>query len=290
MNVTMKIKGMILDVDGVIIGEKIGFNSPDPNSEVISALKQIKSKGIFVSLCTAKPHFAIKDIIKKAGLDNLHITDGGGVIIDPTANIILKSNIIESSAAIKVIEAYLKHDVYTEFYTVDDYFIQEDQVSNITKKHTHVLQKEPLTIKSLMGSASQNKITKIMPIAKDENDKKRLIKIFEPFKDELVLSWGVHPVILPLQFGIITAKGISKKNAWEEIIKNANVSFDCVLGVGDSTSDWQFIQPCKYGAAMGNASDELKELVKSKGEEFSYIAPSVDENGIIELFKHFNIL
>lgn len=32
------IKGIILDVDGVIVGEKIGFNSPNPNLEVIETL------------------------------------------------------------------------------------------------------------------------------------------------------------------------------------------------------------------------------------------------------------
>ena len=117
----MKIKGIILDIDGVIIGEKVGFNSPSPHPIVISALKKIKSKGIFISLCTAKPHFAIKDIIESANLDNLHITDGGGVIIDPINNIILKLNIIDSSSAIKVLDTYLKNNVYTEFaqYYID---------------------------------------------------------------------------------------------------------------------------------------------------------------------------
>ncbi|HLD57272.1 MAG TPA: HAD-IIB family hydrolase [archaeon] len=286
----MRIKGMILDVDGVIIGEKIGFNSPSPHPEVISALKKLRLKGIFVSLCTAKPQFAIKNIIESAELDNLHITDGGGVIIDPIANVTLKANIIDSPSAVKVLEVYLKNNVYTEFYTLDDYFIQESQASEITKKHAYILQREPKRVKSLTEFANQNKITKIMPIANNQDDKKRLVNFFKPFEKDLVLSWGIHPVALPLQFGIITAKGISKKNACEEIIKSANISFDEVLGVGDSASDWQFIQLCKYGAAMGNASKELKELVKSKGKGFSYIARSVDENGIIDVFKHFKIL
>ncbi|MFH1276166.1 MAG: HAD family hydrolase [Candidatus Woesearchaeota archaeon] len=286
----MKIKAIILDVDGVIIGEKIGFNSPSPHPEVIEALKKIKSKGILISLCTAKPHFAIKDIINYANLNNLHITDGGGVIIDPIDNVILKSNIIDNESALKVLKTYLENNVYTEFYTVNDYFIQENQSCEITKKHSHVLQQEPNKVKSIIEAATKNKLTKIMPIAKDEEDKNRLTEMFKPFENDLVLSWGVHPVALPLQFGIITAKGISKKNAWEDILKNEDISFTEVLGVGDSTSDWQFIQLCKYGGAMGNASNELKKLVLSKGNEFSYICPTVDENGIIDLFKKFELI
>ena len=54
-----KIKGIILDVDGVIIGEKIDFNSPNPHIDVINKLRKIRKKGISISLCTAKPHFSI---------------------------------------------------------------------------------------------------------------------------------------------------------------------------------------------------------------------------------------
>ena len=59
----MGIKGIILDIDGVIVGEKFGFNFPLPHPDVISALKKIKFNGIFISLCTAKPYFAVMDII-----------------------------------------------------------------------------------------------------------------------------------------------------------------------------------------------------------------------------------
>ena len=86
------IKGIILDVDGVIVGEKIGFNSPNPHDDVINKLKQLRNEGISISLCTAKPHFSIGEIIKNAGLDNYHIADGGSVIINPINNTIVKKH------------------------------------------------------------------------------------------------------------------------------------------------------------------------------------------------------
>jgi hydroxymethylpyrimidine pyrophosphatase-like HAD family hydrolase len=169
----MKIKSIILDVDGVIVGEKIGFNSPSPHPEIIAALKHIKSKGIPVTLCTAKPHFAIKDIIEAAKLDNLHITDGGGVIIDPIDNVVLKTNVINPEMAKKVIETYISNDVYTEFYTVDEYFIQASQKCNITDQHTHILQQEPKITESIINEVTLSNITKIMPVAKNEDKDKQ---------------------------------------------------------------------------------------------------------------------
>ena len=281
------IKGIILDVDGVIVGEKIGFNSPWPHPNVIGKLKKIRSKGIPISLCTAKPHFSIDKIIKDAGLNNYHIADGGEVIINPIENEIVEKHLLDSRITAEVINAYLKHNVYVEFYTVDNYVIQKNQVSEITRGHAHVLQKKARIVNNLKSEVLKSEVTKLMPIAKDENDKKKITKIFEPFKNNLTLSWGVHPVILPLQFGIITAPGISKKQGAVAISKNIDVSFENILGIGDSTSDWQFIELCKYGGAMGNAKQELKDLVLSKGKDFSRIGPSVDQNGIIEILDFF---
>ena len=127
-----------------------------------------------------------------------------------------------------------------------------------------------------------------MPIALDEQDKSRVAKIFEELNTGLTLSWGIHPVANPLKFGIITAHGISKKQGAIEISKNMNIPFENILAVGDSTSDWQFIELCGYGAAMGNASNELKELVKSKGKNHFYIGNDVDNNGIIGILDYFN--
>lgn len=281
------IKAIILDVDGVIVGEKIGFNSPWPNPKVISLLKKIRSSGIYICLCTAKPHFSIGKIIKDAGLDNPHIADGGGVIINPLADKIIKKYLIDKQSAAEVINLLIKNQVYTEFYTSDNYFIQQSQKSEITSKHKHILQKKPQITEFLEKEAHTQEITKIMPVAKDENDKQQTADLLKPFENRIKISWGVHPVALPLQFGIITAKGISKKQGAIEVAKSLNVSFDNILAVGDSTSDWQFIQLCKYGAAMGNASDELKKLVLSKGKKSSLIGKSVDKNGIIDMLKYF---
>ncbi len=284
------IKGIILDVDGVIVGEKIGYNSPYPHPDVMERLKKIKLKGISVSLCTAKPNYSIKKIIDDAHLNNLHITDGGGVVIDLIDNIILKKYFINKELCKEVIEHYIDNGVYTEFYTITDYFIQENQKKELTTTHEHVLQRAPQIVQSLAEESEKQNVTKIMPIAKDENDKQRLTELFEPFKGDLTLSWGIHPIALPHQFGIITAKDISKKQAALEITNSIGIKPEEMLGIGDSTSDWQFIESCGFGGAMGNASEELKKLVKSKGEKHSFVGKSVDENGILDIFDYFKIV
>ncbi len=282
------IKGIILDVDGVIVGEKIGFNSPNPHINVINKLKELRNKGIPISLCTAKPHFSIGEIIKSVGLDNYHITDGGGVIINPINNSIVKKHILDKELVKQILKMYIKNNVYTEFYTVDNYFIQKSQENNITPQHRHILQQDAVKLNDIAEESLKYDITKLMPIALNEEDQVKVAKMFEDLNTGLTLSWGIHPVANPLKFGIITAPGISKKEGAIEISKNMNISLENILAVGDSTSDWQFIELCGYGAAMGNASNQLKELVKTKQEGHFYIGGNVDENGIIEILNYFD--
>lgn len=282
-----KIQGIILDIDGVIVGEKIGVNSPDPHYDVINKLKCLRDSGIPISLCTAKPHFSIRKIIEQAGLDNYHIADGGSVIINPINNTIVKKYIIDKDKAKKVLKLFIDNNIYTEFYTVDNYFIQKTKENDITPKHIHILQSEPVKLENIVEESVNYDITKIMPIALDEEDKIRVEKLFEELDIDLVLSWGIHPVANPLKFGIVTEKGISKRQGAIEISKNMGIPLENILAVGDSTSDWQFMEACGYNGAMGNASEKLKELVSTKENGHYYIGESVDDNGIIGILDYF---
>ncbi len=284
------IKAIISDVDGVIIGEKIGYNSPHPHTEVSTALKAVREKGISISLCTAKPHYSISEEIKRSNLHNPHIADAGAVIIDPIDKIIVEKHVLDKDLVKEILQTLRDANVYVEFYKLDGYFIQKDKASEITAKHTHILQREPILLTNIMNESEKYEITKIMPIAKDKEDLLRVSELLKLFKPKASISWGVHPVALPLQFGIITAFGSSKKEGSEAIVKSLGISFDEVLGIGDSTSDWSFIQLCGYGATLSNGTDELKEKLKSKGEGKYFISnDSVDENGILQILNHFSL-
>ncbi|MFC1711749.1 HAD hydrolase family protein [Patescibacteria group bacterium] len=282
------VKGIILDIDGVIIGEKKGINFPNPHPQVISKLKQIRAKGIPIALCTAKPQFAMKDVVIKIGLDNYHVTDGGAVIINPINKKIAKKITISKKIVKEILQFFLKNDVYTEFYTVNSYVIQENQVSDITRKHTPILMKKPKIVTSLINKSLTSGITKIMLVAKNEKDKLRIANMLKPFCKKVNIYWGLHPTALPLQFGVLTALDVSKKKGCMEVSKNTNVPFKQMLGVGDALGDWQFIKMCKYQAATGNAKQELKNLVL-KNKKHGYIGPSVNQNGIISILKHFGL-
>lgn len=279
-------KAIILDVDGVIIGEKKGVNTPHPHTEVMAKMKSIRESGIPVVLCTAKPAFAIEYEIKEACLDNPHIADGGGLLVDNTGKVYEKYT-LDAGLAKEVIQTLLDRNIYTEVYTTDDYIIQADQKGDITDKHAFVLQRQPKIVKSLLDFCDTHEISKIMQVVADESWKPFGDEVFAPFKERSTMVWAVHPPILPLQFGIITALGISKPQGVINIAKILDVPLENILAVGDSTSDWKFMSLCGFVGAMGNATSELKELTKSKGEGKYIIGDHVNENGILGILDWY---
>lgn len=282
---------MVLDVDGVIVGDQEGFNFPHPHEEVIESLKKVRQKGIYVSLCTGKPAFAIEKIVHAAYLNNLHIVDGGAVGIDPIDKQISSQYTIEKAKAIELVHFYLLNKIYMEFYTSTEYFVLKSQTNELTHLHSTVLQHEPIFIDDVDSLLKQKDIVKIFLMARDNEQKKFVTQSFaEQFGESLALHWTTNPNMAPWQLGLVTEKGVSKRKGVENISKHLNVPLLHILGIGDTMHDWQFIEICGYGGAMENANEALKELVLGKGTGHGYVGKGVNENGVIDVLKHFGLV
>lgn len=283
------IKALILDIDGVIVGDKTDYNFPDPHPEVIAALRTLEERGLPISLCTAKPAFSIQTIVNAAGLRSPHITDGGAVIVDPIDRRIVAKHVIEHTLAHAVIEFALQWNLYLELYTSDDCYILRSQESEFTKRHAEVERRYPQLLDDVEAFVIEHEVVKIFFVTKDESEKRHFDEAFmKAFRGKVTFSWTMHPTLLPSQFGVVTALGVSKAHGALEVAKSTGIKLADTLGVGDTTHDWQFIEHCGYAGAMGNASDELKKLVRTKGTH-SFIGGLVNENGILDILDHFNL-
>jgi len=281
------IKAIITDVDGVIVGDKTGINFPLPNEKVIQKLKEVNKKGIPVVLCTGKPKYAIEDIIIRAELDNPHITDLGAFIYNPLRNQVIKEHVINKNIAIEIVELCLRNNIYLDIFSTDEYFVQKDQVRELTNKRTIIMQKEPKLVDSLLEAVYANNIIKILAFAMDDGFKPQLEELLNPFNESTDMIWSTVPFMLPVMARVITAKNVSKMHAAEEVMQHLNISFDNCLGIGDLPPDWKFIKLCKYAGTVGNIDEKFIENIKTKGEGNYLLASSVDDDGFIEILNYF---
>jgi hydroxymethylpyrimidine pyrophosphatase-like HAD family hydrolase len=283
------IKALVIDVDGVIVGDKAGTNFPLPHASVMQKLNEIHNKGIPIILCTAKYGFAIHNIITQAKLNNPHITDGGALIVNPLAHTIIKKHVIDTHIVQKCIAEYLANDMYLELYTDSAYYVQNSQISTFTEKRTTLLQQAPIPTDSLLTVAKKEDVIKLITFTRDDKDIPIIDAITKPFANTITFIWSSHPYLAPAKPGIITALHVSKAHATKEAIASLGLSFHEVLGVGDTASDWNFMQLCTYVATLANGDNTIKELVQTKEEANYFIAPHVNDNGMLDILKHFSL-
>lgn len=276
------IKGIILDVDGVIIGDKRGVNTPHPHKAVMAKLAKVgKWGGIPIVLCTARPAFGLNYIVQNAHLSNPHIADGGALLVDEKGKVYGKKA-IDKQVAKSIVKTCIDNNIYVEVYTATDYYIQSNQDGSDALAHSKIMQRKQGLVDNLVSFCDNNEIIKLAFTVKDNTKIDYGNKLMQEYMSEITLIWTNHPPMLPIQWGIVTAPEISKEKAFLNITNMLNIPLQNWLGIGDTKSDWAFMQHCEYVGAMGNATDELKELVNSKSAK-GYIGKSVDENGIIDI-------
>ena len=181
------VKLIVLDVDGVIVGHKIGVNFPYPNEKVISALKEIRQSGIPIVLCSGKYHQAIEPIIFKAGLNNPHITDAGSLILDPIADKIIHAYTLDKKVASEIINICLQNGIHIEAYSTENFYMQKDQTSDKLKRRLKILQHNPIIVDSLIESINQQDIIKLLPVVTSVQEKEKLENLLKPFSDKVNL-------------------------------------------------------------------------------------------------------
>lgn len=276
------IKAIVTDVDGVIVGKKVG-NFPLPNDKVIQTLKKIHAGGIPVVLCTAKFSYAVSEIIKSAELRGPHITDGGALIVNPLDNEIIKSYFLDKHLATQLVEACLEKNIYLECVGIDDYLLQKNQINNFTEKRIAILQKEHIAVTSLLEQLKTFRVIKILAFATDKKEKLVTEEILQPFLKNINFLWSTHPVISPVEAAVITVKGVSKKDATLEVLKHLGISPEDTLGIGDTLGDWNFMQACGYAGVTGDESSQLIEHAISKGPGKYFLANDADHDGFLKI-------
>lgn len=284
------IKAVLMDVDGVIVGNKKGINFPLPNTRVLTLLKSLNKNGVPIILCTAKFHIAVENIILKAHLDNPHITNGGALILNPIQHKILHTFTINKTLAQRVATVCQEKNIYTEVYTPQSYYILKSQKSPFTHIREQIMQYKPTMTESWHQVIKDNDIIKIIVFSKNEDEKQTIDRELHQFDTKLTHVWSSHPFTGEMGGRIMTARTVSKDHAAQLIMNALDISFTNVLGIGDTTGDWNFMKRCGYVATLENGENQLKELVKTKKHGNYFISSSLDTFGIFEIFSYFSLL
>lgn len=282
------IKAIVLDIDGVVIGNLPGVNFPYPSRKVSETLQEIHKKGIPVSFLTGKTTFAAWENISKIGIDNPHIADGGAVIFNPIQNKIIKKEVLEHEDLIKLLNL-LGKDAYVNIFTIKNYYLLKTLVNDYTKKYENFIGKSPVLIDNYLDLIKDEEISKVNISAFNINEKEKIDEVLEKLRNSFNFSWSSGPNTGDVQTAVVTSSNASKKHGVKYLADYLKVDLGDVLGVGDTIHDWDFIEICGYKGVMGNGTEELKSKL-DKNDINHVIGGHINEDGIIDIFKKFDLV
>ncbi len=267
-------KAIIMDIDGTLTNSEKKISEKTKNK-----LMELQEKGALLVLASGRPDKGLTDLFKELEMDKHHgiiITFNGAKVIDCETNEVLFNQTMTVETCKAVLNHMRNFDVIPMVYK-GEYIYVNDVYNNIV----HVRGKELNVIKyeASLGNYKLSEVidmvdfadypmNKILTAGEPEYLRENYKEMMKPFVDTL------NCVFTADMYFEFTEKGIDKANAIRCALLPLGYTKDDIIAFGDAENDKTMIEYAGIGVAMGNASQDIKDIA-------DYITLSNDEDGIV---------
>ena len=257
------IKMLVLDIDGTIF--KKDYTASD---RVKNTLKALVQDGIKVVLCTGRMYAATKFIAQELGLNTPVICYQGGIIKDfiNDDKTLLEIN-MDIDLARDVISVLKERNIFFNLYINDNLIVEKDD--RLIREYVDA---RNITYK-VVGNCENIDLTglnKVLAIDDDpiliENLQKEMA---EKYKDKL------YVVRSTTRFCEFSNPEATKGNAVRFLADMWGIKKEEIMACGDQDNDIEMLLAAGTKIAMGNATQELKNIA-------DFITDTVDNDGVVK--------
>lgn len=257
---------LFFDIDGTLVSFKTHKIPPS----TIFALTQAKANGHKVFIATGRPIQILTNVKAIEHLVDGYITTNGAYCF--IGNEVVSCNPIAQQDVDTMLEDARTYDyscvvastsqfaIYNPHSDFDDIFINQLAVEGLSPECMN------------LDIALSEPILQFSPFFNIEHERQLMPRL------QGCISGRWHP-----DFTDITAKGTDKGSALHAMAKHMDLDMSHIIAFGDGGNDLTMIQEAGIGIAMGNANDILKEHA-------NHITTSVDEDGILQAFRHYQLI
>ena len=258
------IKLVATDIDGTIFIPEKEFTLG-----VKECIKRLSKAGIKVVLVTGRMNAAATKIAKDLELDTPVVSYQGGLVTENGKK--LYERYLTEEQTERILNWAKEENIHINLYN-DDILYSESDCYEV-QRYCNNLHTER-TIKSF-DEIKKDKINKLLAI--DYSNPERITKYEKDLQDIFPDLYIVKSTPYFLEFSNPEA---SKKCAVEFLQNYWGLKKEEILTIGDQNNDIALLQAGGLKIAMGNATDELKEIA-------DYITDSVYEDGFVSAMKRY---
>lgn len=265
------IKLIAIDLDGTLLNE-----NKEITPETKEALTKAKAKGVKVVLCTGRPllgmaHFLEELNLKEEG--DYGITYNGGLVQKTQTGEVLSQKTLTKAQIEELYQLTNELQVPLNFIDLVQVYAppypenRESLYGGIMK----ALPMVPTTMAELPEDAEFNKAVIAVDVAiLDE----AIAKIPVEFTEKYTMMKS-HPVLLE-----VLNKEVDKGRGLAVLCDLLDIKPEEVMALGDEENDLAMIQFAGLGVAMGNATEEVKNVAQ-------FVTKSNHENGVAYAVEKF---
>ena len=267
-------KVIIMDIDGTLTNEDKIISENTKNK-----LKELQSQGAVLVLASGRPtrglmHFAKE--LEMAKHNGLLVSFNGARVTDcETGNILF-----DQTMTVDTCKAVLNHmknfDVIPMVYK-GEYLHVTDVYNNIVHaygRELNIIHYESRLCNYKLCEVDDLEefadfpMNKILTAGEPDYLQENYKKMMEPFKDSL------NCVFTADMYFEFTEKGIDKANALHCALTPLGYTKEDMIAFGDAQNDKTMLEYAGIGVAMGNATQEIKDIA-------DYITLSNNDDGIV---------
>lgn len=241
------IKLIVTDMDGTLVPLS-HYEAPE---SVIRKVKELQDAGIRVAVVTGRPYSHAKDLVKELGIEGLGVFSGGASVIDVTTDEIIWKQWLPKE--------YLR------------------TIMGILTEHCTEIAWNP------------EHDTDTLDLSMELEDSQYVFGIYDPEKESILREVigelpdidvhyfdGYHPITKDSVRALhITHILATKHHGVEVLRKMDHVPIENTLAIGDGDNDIALFRSAGVKIAMGNASDDLKNVA-------DHIVETIDDDGWIK--------
>lgn len=275
----MEIKTIALDIDGTLL---------DSNGNIMpktkKALLELQDKSVHILLASGRP---IKSMLKLARelrleeYEGIIVSNNGSIGYDTKNHKKIYDTPIEKSLVQEILRSFDGKPIQPMVESGDYFLVKDVYAGEVTLngKKLNIMEKEARIGNYLLKEVDviedyvDDNVNKILTIVQPDIIEETINKYKRLFGDR------VHVVQTSPYFMEFVRPESNKAYALEQL----NLDPETMMSFGDSMNDRELVEYAKYGVAMGNAQDGVKEVAL-------YVTDDNDNEGIYKALKHFGLV